>query len=360
MTVILAITTILNMSYWLLFLTIIIVTKKKPKSDKLFPVSILVCFKNEEENISKLIPSLASQCGNPPIVFMDDFSTDKTYTLLQKAAQSNQNIKLYKCNIDSKGKKAAILEGFEKTTTSLVINTDADCEPVSSFWVESMSKFSEGENVVLGYAPYFKGAGLLNAWIRFETFLIALQYFSFAKFGFGFMGVGRNTLIPLHLVKNINLNDLQPDIASGDDDFIFQKISTRSNTKINLDPDSFVYSKAKDTWGAYLQQKNRHISAAPYYSFVKAWMLHLFNLSQFLFFSFCILALFFMNPMILLNILIARWLFLYFVTYYSAKKLAIQDLWKWIPVFDVMLYFFYFIFAIQYTFSKNQDFETTR
>ena len=53
-------------------------------------------------------------------------------------------------------------------------------------------QFSEEKQIILGYGAYDKNPGLLNALIRYETLVTALQYFSYAYNGIPYMGVGRN------------------------------------------------------------------------------------------------------------------------------------------------------------------------
>ena len=54
-------------------------------------------------------------------------------------------------------------------------------------------------------------------------------------------------------------------IMGGDDDLFINQAATRTNTAINLDPESFVYSFPKMTWGDWLHQKRRHLSVGKYY-----------------------------------------------------------------------------------------------
>jgi len=55
------------------------------------------------------------------------------------------------------------------------------------------SHFTMNKTIVLGYGAYEKISGsFLNKIIRFETMLTAVQYFSWAKIGCPYMGVGRN------------------------------------------------------------------------------------------------------------------------------------------------------------------------
>src|SRR5215217_4664584 len=67
----------------------------KPKKNNLkrIPVSVIVCAKNEEENVAKFIPILASQ--NYPdfeIILIDDASSDTTLDIFEAFEKEYSNI----------------------------------------------------------------------------------------------------------------------------------------------------------------------------------------------------------------------------------------------------------------------------
>ena len=69
--------------------------------------------------------------------------------------------------------------GIKAAKYEYLLLTDADCLPKNQYWIRSMSQHFSTKEIVLGYGGYYKQRGLLNQLIRFDTFLVALQYFSF-------------------------------------------------------------------------------------------------------------------------------------------------------------------------------------
>ena len=60
-------------------------------------------------------------------------------------------------------------------------------------FVAEYTLLNDEKSIVIGYGAYSKiNNSFLNKLIRFETLVTAVQYFSFAKVGIPFMGVGRN------------------------------------------------------------------------------------------------------------------------------------------------------------------------
>jgi hypothetical protein len=144
--------------------------------------------------------------------------------------------------------------------------TDADCRPASSHWITAMtSRVNEDKDIVLGFSPYFRQKGLLNWFIRCETFYAAVQYLSFTLAGMTYMGVGRNILYKRSVFFANKGFYTHKHVFGGDDDIFLNEVATSSNTTISIEEDSFVYSVPKTTWKDWFRQKRRHISVSRYY-----------------------------------------------------------------------------------------------
>lgn len=247
---------------------------------------------------------------------------------------------------DIPGKKLALTEAIRRGEGEYILVTDADCIPASTLWAEKMvSHLSQTRDIVLGYSPYQKGKGILNAFIRFEAWQVAVQYLSYAIKGMPYMGVGRNMLYKKSLFERANPFDKHPDLLSGDDDLLINAIATAENTTVCIDPEAFVYSEPKETWRAYLQQKKRHITTAHTYQTKHILLLGLFSASQIFVFVGIIFLLF-----------SSWWIYalISFAMYYCIKWviasrlmkiLGEDDLRPWFPVMDIMYTLFIVILA---------------
>ncbi len=148
----------------------------------------------------------------------------------------------------------------------VALMTDADCRPTGTDWIASMvGQLSAGKDIVLGFSPYYKEKGLLNWFIRCETFYTAVQYLSLARMGRPYMGVGRNLMYRTALFFEHKGFYQHKHIVGGDDDLFMNQTATPTNTAINLDPESFVYSFPKTTWSEWFRQKRRHLSVGKHY-----------------------------------------------------------------------------------------------
>src|SRR5690606_37823827 len=182
-------------------------------------------------------------------------------------------------------KKFALTLGIKAAKTEYQLFTDADCYPTSPNWLRDMSsQFTLNKTIVLGYGAYEKiPNSFLNKIIRFETMLTAVQYFSWAKAGKPYMGVGRNLAYKKEEFFNVRGFMDHMKIRSGDDDLFINQAGNSKNTTICFTPSSFTYSEPKRKFSDWFNQKRRHVSTAGHYKFFDRAQLAVFYISQLLF-----------------------------------------------------------------------------
>lgn len=333
----------------------------KPQSStpKRIPISVIVCAKNEEENVKNFIPLLAEQdYPQFEIVLIDDASSDGTLDVLEEYEKKYPNIKLVKVENNEAfwgNKKFALTLGIKAAKYEYLLFTDADCYPVSKDWITKMSsQFTQQKNIVLGYGAYEKIAGtFLNKLIRFETLLAATQMFSWAKIGKPYTGVGRNMAYKREEFFKVRGFMDHMKIRSGDDDLFINQAANGNNTTICFAQDSFTYSKPKTTFKEWFTQKRRHVSTAGHYKFFDKLQLGIFFISQFFFFILAIILLAFQYQWIIVVSLIGfRYLFTWLTLGFAAGKLKEKDVMYWYPFIEIVLIFTQLNVFISNTFSK--------
>lgn len=234
-------------------------------------------------------------------------------------------------------KKYALTLGIKKAKHTRLLFTDADCSPQSEHWLQVMSTYySEEKQLVLGYGPYRKKFGLLNALIRFETFITAIQYFSYARLGKPYMGVGRNLGYTSVLFDKHKGFVSHMQVQSGDDDLFVNEAATPSNTTYCLDPRSFTLSEPKSSFASWLKQKRRHISTAHHYKGFHKFSLGLYYLGNLAFWI--VLGLLLWQDLKLGLIFLGVRVILQWLAYFgAAKKLKSFDLLLFAPLLELFL-----------------------
>ena len=319
-------------------------SKQKKETTKNIAVSVIICAKNESENLKKLLPSVIAQdYPEFEIVLINDDSKDDTLEVIQAYEALHEHIKVV--NVRSieafwGNKKYALTLGIKAAKYDYLLFTDADCKPVSKNWIKSMSShFSSTKSLILGYGAYtkFKNS-FLNKLIRFETLITAVNYFSFAKIGLPFMGVGRNMAYTKKEFFDANGFIRHIKVRSGDDDLFVNQIANKTNTSINISRDSFTTSVPKGTFAAWFKQKRRHVSTATHYKWVHKVLLTVLFTSNLLFWL-CAILLFtsLFQWEIVLGLFIFRLALQSVILGMSSKKLDELDVIFLLPVLEIFL-----------------------
>ncbi|MBN2763022.1 MAG: glycosyltransferase, partial [Bacteroidales bacterium] len=234
------------------------------------PVSVIICARNEADNLEKYLPAVLSQhYPEFEVIVVDDGSSDDTEFLLRRIAERYPHLRTTTIREDKKfthGKKLAVTLGIKAAKYDILLFTDADCEPASDQWLKKIvTKFTAGREIVLGYGGYFSHKGLLNKYIRYDTLFIAMQYLSFALSGFPYMGVGRNIAYRKSFYRKTAGFSKHLHLFSGDDDLFVNENADKRNTTVEFSHESHTRSVPGDSFSKWWRQKKRHLTTAPLY-----------------------------------------------------------------------------------------------
>lgn len=321
-----------------------------PLSDhgNLPPVSILICAKNELKHLQEHLPLWLSQdYPHFEVVIVDDGSMDGSGEWVAGVHEQDARVKAVIMDADYikyKGKKMALTLAIKAAKYHHFLLTDADCKPASQNWLRQMAgQFSNSTELVIGYSPIVKSAGILNAFIRFEALQSALQYIGHALVGKPYMGVGRNLAYSREAYDRVKGFSSHYHIPAGDDDLFVQQVANAKNTAVNIEKDAWVFTSGKTQWRHWWQQKKRHLFVGKYYPTGIRNSLSLFQLTQLLFWLSLILwfvaGSVWIYPLLLLMIKITpEWI----IWNKKSKVLGQGDLgWS----YPIMLFLFTFIYA---------------
>ncbi len=322
------------------------------------PVSVIICARNEDDNLTEFLPKVLSQdYPNFEVVVVNDCSWDNTENVIDEFAKIFPNLK--KANIKEDayykhGKKFAMLVGIKAAAHNRLVFTDADCYPNSEQWLRQMvNGFTQNKEIVLGYGAYEKKGSFLNRLIRFDTFTIAVQYLSAAIKGKAYMGVGRNLAYTKELFFKEKGFSKHYHIQSGDDDLFVNNAANANNVNISLSAESITYSKPKLSFKDWRIQKARHLTTAPLYNSESMLKLMFNYASLYLFYLSLLLLLMSPKTLLLLPILfILKGISQIIVLNKAAQKLNEKDLlWAGV-ILEPVLLIIYPIFHMTKLFYK--------
>jgi len=354
------------------------------------PVSVIICAKNELENLKKFLPAILEQdYPEFEVLIVNDGSTDDTQQWLEDFSKQDARLRVIENHSSEKnllGKRSALKKGIEAARYELVLLTDADCKPASNQWIKLMASLtpapppkerevqsslpssdtSKNEiEIVLGFSPLFpenkhtydavgtpspleRGGvrqfsnGFLNRFIRYENFLTALYYLSFTLLKMPYMGVGRNLLYRTSVTRTIGALEHHSGLISGDDDLTVNRIATGRNTTLMIHPNAHVLTVSPESLRAFIHQKRRHYSTGFHYQSQHQLVLGTLYGSQILFNVTAIALL--MNGFMLLptlSIFIIKNILQTLLYGKAMRKLNVHNLWIFTPVFDLCMSAFF-------------------
>lgn len=323
------------------------------------PLSVIICARNEAENLQRFLPKILEQdYQNFEVIVVNDRSWDGTYDVLEAFKTQYSHLRTVQIADGEKfiaGKKFAVSMGIKAAINDWLVFTDADCEPASKDWLKGMQHNGNPDTeILLGYSPYFKEPGLLNALIRFETFFTAVNYLSFALKGMPYMGVGRNMAYKKTLFFKSKGFAAHMHVPSGDDDLFINANATPQNTAIMIHRDTHVCSLPKESWREYLRQKKRHFGAGKLYKRKHQFILSLQIILQFFFYLSFVAMCFFEATRypalcgLALSIIVRTLVYSRLLT-----RLRCGALVWWFPILDSLLFLFLLLNALLSIFVKK-------
>lgn len=250
-----------------------IVSRNEPKTEiENEYISVIIPYRNEEQNILNSLISISSQSiadHKYEIIFIDDNSTDNSYSILEKA-NKNSNVVLLKS--PSKGeerahKKLALQFAIENAKGDIIVTTDADCTHGSN-WLETIiGSFDESTAFVSGPVEFNSDGSLFSE-------IQKLEFSSLILVGAGLIGIKSPIICNaanLGFRKSVytkvgGYND-NLKLTSGDDEFLMQKIARETNYKIKFcfKKAAITFTNANKDFNQFYQQRKRWASKGFHY-----------------------------------------------------------------------------------------------
>ncbi len=262
--------TVVQLFYYLYFYLSVYLKEPKDGKKNNQPVSVIICARNEAENLKNFLPSVLEQdYPDFEVIVVNDCSEDNSYDILADYLKKFPNLRISTVNKDPKfshNKKFAQFIGIKAAKNEILLFTDADCRPESNKWLEEMTcHFEEKIDFVLGYGGYMSEKGILNKYIRCDSLTIAMKYMGMAIRKVPYTGVGRNLSYRRSVFFANKGFGSHNHLVSGDDDLLVNTIATGENTYVESRQETHTRSIAASSLNEWIAQKKRHLTTSPYY-----------------------------------------------------------------------------------------------
>jgi cellulose synthase/poly-beta-1,6-N-acetylglucosamine synthase-like glycosyltransferase len=246
-------------------------TDEKPKT----AFTIIVPFRNEEKNLSKLLQSI-SKLNYPykliEVILVDDFSTDSSERICIRWRLEHEYLDttlLENLRLSNSPKKDAIGRAMPIAKHDWIITTDADCI-VNPNWLLTIDNYIQNNDaeMIVGAVIY----KTKNNWFhQFQQLdLLSLHGTTIGSFGIGkpFMCNGANFAYTKKLFQEIDGFNGNNKIASGDDVFLLQKAVAKVPEKVHYlkNTETIVKTKPENDLFQLFMQRVRWASKTTGYS----------------------------------------------------------------------------------------------
>jgi glycosyltransferase involved in cell wall biosynthesis len=260
------------------------------------PVSIIVCARNEAENLRNFLPSVLEQdYPSFEVIVVNDCSEDNSDDVLGGFLMQYPHLRVSSINKDPKfthNKKFAQFIGIKAASNEILLLTDADGRPESDKWVEKMtSNFDSATDFVLGWGGYLHEKGLLNRYIRYDNLFIAMQYLGMAIKGIPYMGISRNLAYRRSVFFRNKGFGVHNKTFSGDNDLFVNANASKGNTRVEFEPGAHIRSVPAAKLVDWIKQKQGHLFASGFYRIRDKFLITLEPFSRLIFYALLIVLL---------------------------------------------------------------------
>lgn len=313
------------------------------------PLSVVICARNESENLRRNLPTILKQdYPDFEVIVINDGSTDESEDLLSALEEEYPNL-YHSFTPDSaryiSRKKLALTLGIKASKHDWLVFTEADCAPVSNQWLRRMARnFTSSTDIVLGYSSYERGKGWLHKRASFDSLFTSLRYLGFALAGKPYMGIGRNLAYRKELFFKVKGFSTHLNMQRGEDDLFINQVANENNTRVETSPDAVIRMQPVERYKDWKEEKVSYMATSRFYKGSQRWLLGLETGTRLLFYAACLAG-------IVFGILSFHWLvaglslLLWFVRYsvqaYVINKTAGEmgdnrSYYFTLPVFDII------------------------
>ena len=291
------------------------------------PLSVVICARNESENLRRNLPAILKQdYPDFEVIVINDGSTDESEDLLSELEEEYPN-RYHSFTPDSaryiSRKKLALTLGIKASKYDWLVFTEADCTPVSDKWLRRIARnFTPSTDIVLGYSGYERGKGWLHKRVSFDSLFTSLRYLGFALAGKPYMGIGRNLAYRKELFFKVKGFSTHLNMQRGEDDLFINQIANENNTRVETSPDSVIRMQPVERYKDWKEEKVSYMATARFYKGSQRWLLGLETATRLLFYVACLSG-------IVFGILSFHWLaaglvLLLWIVRYSAQAYVIN------------------------------------
>ncbi|MEG1659263.1 MAG: glycosyltransferase [Bacteroides sp.] len=259
-------------------------------TNELPPLSVIICARNESNNLQRFLPSILEQdYPNFEVIVINAGSSDESTEVLSTLEEQYPH--LYHSFTPASAryvsrKKLALTLGIKASKNDWLVFTEANCQPSSDQWLRLMARnFTTRTQIVLGYSGYERGKGWKHKRIAFDAFFTSLRYLSLALAGNPYMGIGRNMAYRKELFFGIKGFSKHLNLQRGEDDLFINQVATKENTRVETDKKAVMRVLPVERYKDWKEEKISYLGTSSYFQGVERYLLGFETTTRLLFYA---------------------------------------------------------------------------
>lgn len=205
---------------------------------KIEPVTIIICARNEQDNVTACLTSLLKQDYNPAkiqLIFINDASSDLTVQIAESILKKSSIDYKIISNKTRKGKKQSIAYALGFANHELIVLRDADTFTSSDQWLSTIASFYKSTNADLIIAPIAiaNHSVLLWALQAIENNILSVLACGSSYYKKPFLCNGANLIFTKTIFEKANGYNSHLNRESGDDIFFMEDVKKIPGSKIH-------------------------------------------------------------------------------------------------------------------------------
>lgn len=222
-------------------------------------VSLLIPFRNEEENLKLLLEDIAAfdyPKEQLQIIFINDHSNDKSVDVINN---SKMYFDFLVINSEGEGKKDALTKGIAHAKNTWIITTDAD----TRWTIDALKKLMSHPRIndvemICGVVMLDRSGNNILEILQQHEFAILQSAGVASLFKHEpLLNSGANLAFRKYSFNEVNGYENNKHIASGDDTFLMFEFAKRWNDSVVSNPAAIVTTNTVSNWSDYFQQRMR-------------------------------------------------------------------------------------------------------
>jgi cellulose synthase/poly-beta-1,6-N-acetylglucosamine synthase-like glycosyltransferase len=234
-------------------------------------ISVVVAVRNEEQTIELCVSALLNQ--NYPsdkyeIIIVNDRSEDATGSILKHLQQFHPQLKvidIYSIPDSYSSKKYALSQGIHSAQGEIILTTDADCVPPTTWVSEMVTYFDDTTGFIAGFSPHYHKRyqrGIISSFLYMDSLGLAAASAGGIGRGTAWTCAGRNLAYRKSAFEEVGGFESVKHIISGDDDLLMFLIQRKTKWKLRfaIGQNAVVPTYSDLTVKGFIHQRMRHSS----------------------------------------------------------------------------------------------------